>query len=95
MMRKPSPKQESVAEIKQALLKRFQTMDVKLKDISKELLDLSPRTAAEKAAKCCLPFPTHRLRPRAPWLVTIDDLASAIWSARRQAKQDWESVQTH
>ena len=88
-------KQESVDEIKQGLLKRFQTTDVKLKDISKELLDLTPRTAAEKAAKCSLPFPTHRLRPRAPWLVTIDDLARAIWSARREALQEWQSVQAN
>lgn len=94
-MNHSNPKQESVAEIKQALFSRFKTTDVKLKDISKEVLDLSPRTAAEKAAKRALPFPTHRLRSRAPWLVTLDDLARAIWSARREALQEWQSVQTH
>lgn len=86
---------QSVDEIKQTLLQRFQKTDVKLKDISQEVLDLSPKTANEKAAKCELPFPTHRMRPRAPWLVTIDDLAVAIFMSRRSAREEWESVQTH
>lgn len=94
-MNHPSPKQESIAEIKQSLLKRFKTTDVKLKDIAEEVLHLTPRTAAERASKRALPFPTHRLRSRAPWLVTIDDLATAIWSARRDARQEWQSVQSH
>lgn len=86
--------QQTIKEIKATLMHRFHSADIKLKDIAQEMLDLSPKTANEKAAKRDLPFPTHRLRPRAPWLVTADDLAEAIFISRRVARQEWQSVQS-
>ena len=86
--------QQTIKEIKETLIHRFNSVDIKLKDIAEEMLDLTPKTANERAAKRELPFPTHRLRARSPWLVTADDLAEAIFASRRVARQEWQSVQS-
>ncbi len=91
----PSIKELTIAEIQSSLLTRFGSPEVPLKDISKEVLNLAPRTAYERAAKHKLPFPAHRIGKRAPWFVTIEDVAKTIWQLRRDARTEWQSVQTH
>ncbi|WP_019615509.1 pyocin activator PrtN family protein [Psychromonas ossibalaenae] len=90
---KANIKPATIADIEQELLDRFGSSEIPLKEISKEVLNMRPRTAAERAAKHELPFPAHRLRKRAPWMVTLKDVATAIWQNRREARQEWESVQ--
>ncbi|WP_028864293.1 pyocin activator PrtN family protein [Psychromonas aquimarina] len=90
-----SMKQAEIAEIERELIERFGASEIPLKEISKEVLNMIPRVAAAKAAKRELPFPAHRLRNRLPWMVTLKDVAIAIFNARQQAKEDWQSAQTH
>lgn len=92
---KTTTKQATITDIEQELLNRFGSNEILLKEISKEVLNLAPRTANERAAKHALPFPAHRIGKRAPWFVTIEDVASTIWIIRRNAREEWQSVQAH
>ncbi|WP_019615117.1 pyocin activator PrtN family protein [Psychromonas ossibalaenae] len=90
---KASTKPATIADIEQELLNRFGSSEIPLKEISKEVLNMMPRVAAEKAAKRTLPFPAHRLRNRLPWMVTLKDVATAIFDARCLAQKEWEAAQ--
>lgn len=80
-----------------ALMARFGSATVDLKEISQEFLGITPKTAEQKAKACNLPFPTFKLREseRSPTLVKIEDLGAYIDKQYKEARTDWESVNSH
>lgn len=80
-----------------ALLARFESPFVELKEISEEFLGLKPKSAESKAKACDLPFPTLKLRDseRSPTMVKVEDLASYIDKQYEVAQKEWQSVQPH
>jgi hypothetical protein len=78
-----------------ALLARFESPVVALKDISDEFLGLTPKTAEQKAKAQDLPFPTFKLRDseRSPSLVNVQDLAAYIDSQYTLSRKDWDTIQ--
>ncbi|KHT40048.1 pyocin activator PrtN family protein [Vibrio sinaloensis] len=77
-----------------ALLARFESPTVELKQISQEFFGVTPKTAEQRAKACDFPVPTFKLRDseRSPSLVKIEDLAAYIDKRHEEAKQDWLSV---
>lgn len=77
-----------------ALLARFETPAVPLKEICQEFLGIEPKTAEQKAKACDLPFPTFKLREseRSPTLVNISDLGEFLNKQYSDARQEWEQV---
>lgn len=77
-----------------ALLARFETPAVPLKDICKEFLGITPKTAEQKAKACDLPFPTFKTRDseRAPTLVNVTDLGKYLSDQYTIGRQEWERV---
>lgn len=80
-----------------ALLARFESPVVELKEISEEMLGLKPKSAESMAKACSLPFPTFKLRDseRSPTMVKVEDLAAYLDERYAAAQKEWESVQTH
>ncbi|PKG37313.1 pyocin activator PrtN family protein [Psychromonas sp. Urea-02u-13] len=68
---KNSVSKEEIKEIERGLISRFGSTEIPLQEISEEVLNMIPRVAAQRAAKYQLPFPTHRLRNRQPWMVKL------------------------
>ena len=68
---------------------------VALMAISKQYLNLGPKDAQTHAALNTLPFPAFRLTPsqKAPWMVTVKDLACHIDNTRQSAQRRWENAQ--
>ncbi|MDO6426199.1 pyocin activator PrtN family protein [Thalassotalea sp. 1_MG-2023] len=77
-----------------ALLARFNTPAVPLKDICQEFLGITYKTAEQKAKACDLPFPTFKTRDseRSPTLVNVSDLGDFLNQQYSQARKEWESV---
>lgn len=77
-----------------ALLARFGSSTVELKEISKEFFGITPKTAEQRAKACDFPLPTFKLRDseRSPTLIKIEDLAAHIDTQYEQAKNEWQSV---
>ena len=77
-----------------ALLARFESPTVELKQVSQEFFGITPKTAEQKAKGCDFPVPTFKLRDseRSPSLVKIEDLAAYIDKRHAEAKRDWLSV---
>ncbi|WP_299021529.1 pyocin activator PrtN family protein [uncultured Photobacterium sp.] len=77
-----------------ALLARFESPTVELKEISKEFFGITPKTAEQKAKACDFPVPTFKLRDseRSPTLIKIEDLAAYIDQRYEQARTEWQSV---
>jgi len=80
-----------------ALMARFESATVELKNISQEFLGITPKTAEQKAKVCDLPFPTFKLREseRSPTLVKLEDLGAFIDKQYKEAREEWESVNIH
>lgn len=80
-----------------ALIARFESSTVELKQISQEFLGITPKTAEQKAKACDLPFPTFKLREseRSPTLVKLEDLGAFIDKQYKEAREEWESVNVH
>ena len=78
-----------------ALLARFESPTVDLKDICDEFFGITPKTAEQRVKSCDLPVPTFKLRDskRCPTLVKIEDLAAYIDKQHSEAKQQWQSAQ--
>jgi hypothetical protein len=78
-----------------ALLARFASPVVALKDISNEFLGLTPKTAEQKAKAQDLPFPTFKLRDseRSPSLVNVNDLATYMEGQYALSRKDWDAIQ--
>lgn len=77
-----------------ALLARFGSPTVELKEVSKEFFGITPKTAEQRAKACDFPIPTFKLRDseRSPTLVKIEDLAAYIDKRYEEAKTEWQSV---
>ncbi len=77
-----------------ALLARFGSPTIQLKEISKEFFGITPKTAEERAKACDFPIPTFKLREsqRAPTFVKIEDLAAYIDKQYKNAQVEWQSV---
>ena len=78
-----------------ALMARFESPTVKLKDICEEFFGIQPKTAEQKAKGQDLPVPTFRLRDseRSPSLIKVSDLADFIDKNHAIAKSDWLAIQ--
>ena len=77
-----------------ALLARFGTPTVELKQVSQEFFGITSRTAEQRAKACDFPVPTFKLRDseRSPSLIKIEDLAAYIDKRHSEAMEDWLSV---
>lgn len=77
-----------------ALLARFGTPTVELKQVSQEFFGITSRTAEQRAKACDFPVPTFKLRDseRSPSLIKIEDLAAYIDKRHSEATEDWLSV---
>ena len=77
-----------------ALLARFGSPTVELKDVCKEFFGITPKTAEQKVKACDFPVPTFKLRDskRCPTLVKVEDLAAFIDQKYAEAKAEWQSV---
>ncbi|MGF1716123.1 pyocin activator PrtN family protein [Photobacterium chitinilyticum] len=77
-----------------ALLARFQSPTVELKEVCQEFFGITPKTAEQKAKACDFPVPTFKLRDseRSPSLIKIEDLAAYIDQRYELARTEWQSV---
>ncbi|UTM57038.1 pyocin activator PrtN family protein [Photobacterium sp. CCB-ST2H9] len=77
-----------------ALLARFQSPIVELKQVSQEFFGVTPKTAEQRAKACDFPIPTFKLRDseRCPTMVKIEDLAVHIDKKYAEAQAEWRSV---
>lgn len=68
---------------------------VRLDAIAEEYFGLQPKTAAERALLNKLPIPAFRLgtSQKAPWMVSIRDLAAHIDNAQQAAAELWGKSQ--
>lgn len=78
-----------------ALMARFESPTVHLKEICEEFFGIKPKTAEQKAKAQSLPVPAFKLidSERAPTLVNVSDLAKHIDTQRELAAKDWELIQ--
>ncbi len=76
-----------------ALLARFESPTVELKQVCQEFFGITPKTAGQRAKTCDFPVPTFKLREseRSPMLIKIEVLA-AFDRKHEEAKRDWLSV---
>lgn len=77
-----------------ALLARFNTPTIPLKEICQEFLGITPKTAEQKAKACNLPFPTFKTlkSERSPTMVNVQDLGNYLQKEYEQGREEWESV---
>jgi len=69
---------------------------LELEEVAKEYLGMSNKIAImQKAREGNMPFPVFRLGEsnKAPWLVSVEDLAAYIDKQREKAKKDFEALQ--
>lgn len=80
-----------------ALLARFESPTVDLKDVCDEFFGITPKTAEQRVKACDFPVPTFKLRDskRCPTLIKVEDLASYIDKKHQAAKEEWQSVQVN
>lgn len=73
----------------------FKSATVRLDAIAEDYFGLSPKTACERALLNKLPIPAFRLgtTQKAPWMVSISDLAAHIDNAKQSAAELWEKSQ--
>lgn len=74
-----------------ALLARFESPTISLKDISNEFFGVTPKTAEQQAKAGTFPIPTFKLREseRSPSLIHINDLAAHIDAKLAHGKEAW------
>ncbi|CCN85493.1 conserved hypothetical protein [Vibrio nigripulchritudo SFn27] len=77
-----------------ALLARFGSPTVQLKEICNEFFGITPKTAEERAKACDFPIPTFKLREsqRCPTMVKVEDLAQYIDKQYEVAQKEWQMV---
>jgi len=77
-----------------ALLARFQSPVIELKNVCEEFFGIKPKTAEQKAKGCDFPIPTFKLRDseRSPTLIKIEDLATYIDQRYAEAETEWKQV---
>ncbi|WP_099609066.1 pyocin activator PrtN family protein [Vibrio coralliilyticus] len=74
-----------------ALLARFESPTVELKQVCQEFFGITPKTAEQRAKACDFPVPTFKLRDseRSPSLIKVEDLAAFIDKRHKEAQDDW------
>jgi len=79
------------------LYARFESPTVELSKVSEEFFGYKIRTAKEKIKAQDFPIPTFTLTEgeRAPVLIHVEDLAKYIDKKLEQAREEWQSVQSH
>jgi hypothetical protein len=79
-----------------ALLARFGTPVINLKDVCQEFFGITPKTAKQKIKALDFPVPTFTLvkSERAPVFIKVEDLAAYIDEQYKQASHDWQRVHT-
>jgi hypothetical protein len=77
-----------------ALLARFGSPTIELKQVSNEFFGITPKTAEQRAKACDFPVPTFKLRDseRSPTLIKIEDLAAYIDKRYQAAVNEWQLV---
>ena len=77
------------------LLVLFKSATIRLDLIAEDYFGLSVKTANDRALTNKLPIPAFRLgtSQKAPWMVSVSDLAAHIDSAQHAAAQLWEKSQ--
>jgi hypothetical protein len=80
-----------------ALLVRFGSTTIDLKDVCEEFFGIKINTAMQRAKARDFPIPTFRLvdSQRCPTFVKVEDLASYIDEKYAEAKNEWQSVNKH
>lgn len=80
-----------------ALLARFESPTVDLKDVCDEFFGITVKTAEQRVKACDFPVPTFKLRDskRCPTLIKVEDLAAYIDEQYAKAKEEWQSVQVN
>ena len=77
-----------------ALLARFESPTVNLKDVTEEFFGIRINTAMMKIKAKEFPVPTFKLmsEQRCPTFIKIEDLAAYIDKQHAEAKEEWQSV---
>ncbi|SET78188.1 pyocin activator PrtN family protein [Thalassotalea agarivorans] len=70
-------------------------MMIPLEELAQSVLGLSINVAKRRAKSCELPFPTVKLNDsqKAPYLVSINDLANYIEGRCNTARIEWNKLQ--
>ncbi|MBG9999448.1 pyocin activator PrtN family protein [Pseudoalteromonas sp. NSLLW24] len=77
-----------------ALLARFETPVINLKDVCQEFFGISVKTAMQKIKGQDFPVPTFRLAnsERSPVFIKVEDLAFYIDKQYQIASKEWQTV---
>ncbi|ASM48801.1 hypothetical protein PESP_a0566 [Pseudoalteromonas espejiana DSM 9414] len=77
-----------------ALLARFETPIINLKDVCQEFFGISVKTAMQKIKGQDFPVPTFRLAnsERSPVFIKVEDLAVYIDKQYQIASKEWQTV---
>ncbi len=80
-----------------ALLARFGSPTIDLKEVCEEFFGIKINTAMQRAKVGDFPIPTFSLTEsqRCPTFVKVEDLAAYIDEKYEAAKEEWQSVNTH
>lgn len=78
-----------------ALLARFESPTVNLKDVCEEFFGIKINTAMMKIKAKEFPVPTFKLmaEQRCPTFIKVEDLAAYIDKQHAEAKEQWQSAQ--
>lgn len=73
----------------------FKSATIRLDLIAEDYFGLSVKTANDRALTNKLPIPAFRLgtSQKAPWMVSVTDLAAHIDNAKQSAAELWEKSQ--
>lgn len=67
--------------------------DIPLEVVASQYLGLGKEKACIQARTQSLPFPVFRAESqKAPWMVSLVDLAKWLDERREQARQDWQAI---
>ncbi|MCP4991168.1 MAG: pyocin activator protein PrtN [Colwellia sp.] len=79
-----------------ALLARFETPIINLKDVCQEFFGVTVKTAKQKIKGQDFPVPTFSLikSERAPVFIKVEDLAAFIDKQYKVAANEWQQVHT-
>ena len=77
-----------------ALLARFESPIIELKDVCQEFFGITVKTAKQKIKREDFPIPTFSLiqSERSPVLLKVEDLAAFIDEQYKPAAEKWQSV---
>lgn len=77
------------------LMAEYRSATIPLGEVAKRYLGLDEKSARARAARAELPFPAFRAESqKAPWMVSVEDLASWLDRERIRAESDWKKKNT-